>query len=127
MPLLDVSFMTRDPYLSTVFNLTRRLNAVGDDGRVAPTPDQFFQGLQGVVTQQDASMLMQAEDGQTYPKRIFIASTFQFVSAATGYTGDEILWRGVLYICTSSLPYPEFGEGVYEGIFEFRGNIPAAQ
>lgn len=127
MPLLDVGFMTRDPYLSTVFNVLRRLNAVGDNGRVIAAPDQFFKGVQGVVTQQDASMLMQAEDGQTFPKRIFIASTFQFIAEATGYQGDAITWLNVTYICTSSLPYPQFGEGIYEGIFEFRGNVPAAQ
>lgn len=127
MPMLDVSFMTEDPMLADTFQVRRKLNVVGNNGRAQQTPDSFFPSVVGVVTQQSTSELMMAEDGQTFPKRIFIASKFQFVGIATDYQGDEVTWRGVVYICESSLPYPQYGNGVYEAICTFRGNVPAAQ
>lgn len=127
MPQLDVSFMTTDPMLADTFAVRRKLNVVGTDGRAKQVPDTLFPKVRGVVTQQDASILLQAEDGQSFPKRIFIASRFQFIAAATDYTGDEVTWNGIVYICSSSLPYSRFGAGTYEAICDFRGNIPPAQ
>lgn len=127
MPQLDVSFMTSDPMLSDVFDVRRRLNIVRQNGRVDAVPDQLFVGMQGVVTQQDPSELMKTEDGQEMPRRIFIASTFQFIATAPGYQADEITWNGIVYTVTSVLPYSRFGNGTYECIAQFKGPIPAQQ
>lgn len=127
MPMLDTSFVTYDPMLADFFDVRRRLNVMRDNGRVDAVPDELFLGVIGVVTQGDAAEIMRTEDGQTIPKRIFIASMFQFVAAATDYQGDEITWNKVCYRCKECLPYSRYGAGVYEAICEFQGNIPPAQ
>ncbi len=128
MPLLDVSFMTTDPMLADTVAVRRRLNVIGNDGRVTAIPDQLFPNVVGVVTQQDTSMLMRAEDGQSFPKRIFFATKFKLLEAVQGNPGnqpDEVTWRGLIYTVESVLPYPQYGAGTYEVICEFRGVIPA--
>lgn len=127
MPLLDVSFMLDDPMFSDEFSVTRRLNTMGTNGRVTAEPDEVFDGLTGVVTQQDPSTLLRAEDGMTLPRRIFIASRFQFIALAPGYQPDEITWNGTVYTVTSSLPYSRYGSGFYEAIAEVRKAVPPLQ
>lgn len=127
MPLLDCSFMCEDPLLADTFDVRRRVQAVGPDGRVSAVPDEVFTGLIGVVTQQDPSDLIRTEDGQSLPRRIFIASRFAFIAAGPNMQPDEVLWNGVLYTVSSSLPYSRYGAGFYEAILEFRGPVPPIQ
>lgn len=127
MPLLDVSFVLDDVMLADTFDVQRRLNTVGSNGRVTATPDEVFLGVGGVVTQQSSSDLMRTEDGQTIPKRIFIASRFQFMAVTSTNQPDEVTWDGVVYTVTSSLPYSRYGSGFYECVAEYRGPIPPAQ
>lgn len=128
MPLLDVSFMIDDPMFSDEFKVMRRLNLVGTDGRLsADTSDEEFDDLNGVVTQQDPADLIRTEDGMTVPKRIFIASRFQFIAASPTNQPDEVTWNGVKYSIVNSLPYSRYGEGFYEAIAEFRGAVPPLQ
>lgn len=127
MPQLDVSFMLDDPMLADSFSVTRRLNVMGTNGRVTAEPDEVFDNLMGVVTQQNPSDLLRAEDGQTVPRRIFIASRFQFIHIAPGYQPDEITWNGAVYTVSSSLPYSRYGSGFYEAIAEVRQAVPPLQ
>lgn len=127
MPQLDVSFMTMDPMLADSFEVTRRLNVMGNDGRVTAVPDTQYSDLRGVVTQQDPADLIRTEDGQTIPRRIFIASTFQFLAAAPGQQPDEITWDENVYTVSEVFPYSRFGVGTYECIAEVRKMIPEAQ
>lgn len=127
MPLLDVSFMTVDPMLADVFTLNRRLNVVGQDGRVQAKPDQVFVDCLGIITYQDPSDLLRTEDGQSLPRRIFIATCMQLIATGPEYQPDEIEHNGCLYTMTSALPYSRYGAGMYEGVAEYRGPIPPFQ
>lgn len=127
MPLLNVGFMTADPMLADCFSVLRRLDIVASNGRVSANPDQQFQDLHGVVTQQDPSDLIKTEDGQTIPRRILICAQFQFIVEGPGCQPDEITWNGIVYTAVSSLPYSRYGDGHYECIAEFRGPVPPLQ
>lgn len=127
MPLLDVSFMTVDPMLADCFNLNRRLNIVHSNGRVMAEPDQRFENCLGVITYQDPADLIRTEDGQSIPRRIFIATKLQLIGAGPDYQPDEIEHNGCLYTMTQVFPYSRYGAGVYEGIAEYRGPIPPFQ
>lgn len=127
MPLLNVAFMTTDPMVADCFDVRRRLNVVGLNGRVSAEPDQLFQGMLGVVTQQNPADLIKTEDGQSIPRRILICSPFQFIAIAPGQQPDEVTWNGTVYLVTESLPYSRYGEGHYEAIAEYRGPVPPLQ
>ena len=127
MPMLDVSFMLDDPMLSDLFDLQRKLNIIGVNGRVTSTNDSSFTGLSGVITQQDPADLIRTEDGMSVPRRIFIASRMQLVSESLTNQPDQITWNGVLYSVVQVFPYSRYGAGFYEAIAEFRGPVPPLQ
>lgn len=127
MPLLDVAFILDDALFQDGCSVRRRANIVGDNGRVSPLGEEFFNDVGVVVTQQSPQDLMKTEDGQMIPRRIFLASRFQFIALAPGFQPDEIVWNGVAYTVTESLPYSRYGDGFYEVIAEFRNAIPPLQ
>lgn len=118
MPQLDVSFMTADPMLADAFDVVRRREVLVL-GRVTVTTQEFLDEV-GVVTQESPSDLMKNTDAQFVPRRIFVASMFQFYGAVEGYQPDYILWNGSIYEVISVLPYSRFGAGTYEVIAESR-------
>ncbi len=126
MPMLDVGFMTADPMLADGFTLRRRLNVMGDNGRVLANPDQVFECM-GVITYQDPADLLRTEDDQTLPRRIFIATRQQLIAEGPDYQPDEIEHNGCLYTLESALPYSRYGAGLYEGVAIYRGPIPPFQ
>lgn len=126
MPMLDVSWVTLDPMLADVFDVSRRLDIVGTNGRTTPTVVETFPGVVGVVTQQDPGALMRREEGQIVPRRILVASTFAFRGASRetgwalpeGYQPDLIDWNGTTYVVTEVMSYQRFGGGLTEVIAE---------
>lgn len=124
MPLLDVSWVTQDPMLADIFSVTRWANMVGTNGRLQPTITETLQGLMGVVTQQAPSALMNKDDMTIIPRRIFVASIFNFrgptLDPVTGlqYQPDHIQWNGSDYKVVDVLPYSRYGRGVTEVIAE---------
>ncbi len=111
MPLLDVAFMVLDPRLADTFDVRRRTQAGGANGRVYAVPDEVYTDQVGVVTQQDPAAIVRSEDGAVMPRMISIATQFQFVALGPNQQPDEVLWNGALYTVTESLPYSRFGEG----------------
>jgi hypothetical protein len=117
MPGLDVSFMTADPMLADVFDVTRRAETVNSKGRTTVT-NEFFTSVVGVVTQQSPADLMRAPEGQIVPRRIMVCTQFALRGAVVGYQPDLITWNGTQYLVTEVLPYSRFGEGTYEVVAE---------
>jgi len=118
MPDLDVSFVTCDPMLADSFDVIRRTDPVGSNGRTIPTAEESFPSLTGVVTQQDPADLMRRDDGQMVPRMIFVASVFAFRNASVGYQPDQIVWNGTTYTVKQVYPYSRFGPGMYEAVAE---------
>lgn len=114
MPQLDVSFMTSDPMLADCFDVLRRADVVGANGRTTITVTDTFEDCLGVVTQQDPADLMRNDDGQMVPRSILVCSTFAFRGASAGYQPDLIKWNGTSYVVTKVYPYSRFGAGTYE-------------
>lgn len=127
MPSLDVSFVLTDPMIADTFDVKRRGSQVGEDGRVVPY-ERLIRNQKGVITQQDASVLMRAEDAQLVPKSIFIATRFQAMAGGTeSHLPDLIIWDGGTYEVTSCLPYRKYGRGFYEVIAVIKTGINPVQ
>lgn len=116
MPQLDVSFLTVDPMLADTFDVVRR-REVMVNGRATVDEESFLDEM-GVVTQESPAELMKTADLQNVPRRIFVASMFQFYGALEGYQPDDIIWNGTVYTVVVNLPYSRFGAGFYEVIAE---------
>lgn len=114
MPELDVSFVLDDAAFSDSFDVCRRAEVLVD-GRTTVS-EQWFRGVEGVVTQESPSDIMRREEGVSVPQRIFIATRFRVYKAAIGYQPDKIRWNGSDYYVESVLPYSRYGDGFYEVI-----------
>lgn len=125
MPMLDVSFVTQDPMFADTFDVSRRQDVVGANGRTVPTVVETYPGVVGTVTQQDAGTLMRREEGQLIPRRIFVASTFAFRGVSKegpplpdGYQPDLVDWNGTTYVVTEVMSYQRFGRGHTQAVCE---------
>ena len=118
MPRLDVAFMTRNPMLADCFDVTRRNDVIGADGRTTPTPVKVFKGVRGVVTQESPADLIRRDDGQFVPRLITICTTFQVRGEVVGEQPDLVTWNGTMYLVKHVLPYSRFGHGTYEVLAE---------
>ena len=117
MPMLDVAFVLSDPMLADDFNVVRRTDAIGADGRTAPGA-QRIERLWGIVTQGDPADLMRAENGQFVPRTIMVVTAFRLQGAVRGYQPDIIEWGGTQYLVKRVYPYSAFGEGFWEAVAE---------
>lgn len=135
MPMLDVSWVTRDPMLADSFDVFRRRDLVDTNGRTAPTVVETFPGVVGVVTQQSPGDLMRREEGQIVPRRIFIAACFKFYGASreTGWAlpedfqPDLVEWNGTTYVVTEVMSYGRYGRGVWEVVAESMSAVDVPQ
>ena len=118
MPRLDVAFMTKDPMLADCFDVLRREDVVGVNGRTTPTVVKTFQRVRGVVTQQDPADLTRRDDGQMVPRLIQVCTTFAVRGVVTGLQPDLISWNGTQYLVKQVYPYSRFGHGTYEVVAE---------
>lgn len=121
MPDLDVSFVVTDPMLADTFSVTRRQQVLVN-GEMSTT-DTVIPNVIGVVTQESPYMLMTNPDAGIVPRRIFVASQFDFrglSQQADGaiYQPDLITWNGTTYKVLGVLPYQRYGEGITEVVAE---------
>lgn len=113
MPELDVSFLTFDPMLATLFNIERRAQVIGDYGRVSTT-DTLIENVSGVVHRIEGSGLMMNDDKQLIPREISVVTATPVYPALDGQQPDIILWRGGRYKVIDVVEHPQFGAGTYQ-------------
>jgi hypothetical protein len=116
MPQLDVSFMLSDPMLADCFTVTRRADVVGANGRTTPTIVDVFEGITGVVTQQDPADLMREPDGQMVPHSIMVCTCFALRGVVVGAQPDIITFNGTDFLVKTVFAYSRFGNGTYEAV-----------
>lgn len=106
---IDVNAVMLDPLLSTMFDVKRRQEAVGADGRVAIS-DEYFAGLRGVITWEEGP-IMQTPEGVMAKQSIKIATPFSLRDASFGFQPDIVVWEGEEYRITSVKAHRHLGRG----------------
>lgn len=106
-----------DPLLADKFNVTRRAESVGANGRTVVTPTTT-NNVVGVVTMYEDIELLRQEfpEIQFATRVISIVSKFKLQTAVQGYQPDYVTWRGDTYAVKRVSPYPQFGAGFYETV-----------
>lgn len=108
--MFDISFILSDPLLSSTFDVIRRVEAVGANGRGALTPSTI-PAVVGVVTPTDPSKIVR-DDGSTMAEHaIEINSSFVFRDATGTFQPDQIVWKGRTYTVHAIYPFSHFGKG----------------
>lgn len=108
--MLDVSFVLTDPLISDTFDVYRRAETVGSNGRssVGEVP---YPGIVGVVTPQDPSSITRSESSAIVEHAIEINAAFVFREASQGVQPDRIVWRGREYYVDKLYPFSHIGRG----------------
>jgi hypothetical protein len=115
MPNLDVSEVLFDPDLADTFDVRRRSEVVGDDGRPS-IGERTFPRIVGVITPEPPADLVRRDDGQMTTHKISVVTMFRLRSASEGSQPDQVLYGGATYTVTTVLPFSRFGKGFTEAI-----------
>jgi len=114
MALLDVTDVLFDPDFTDAFNIKRRTETVGTDGRVLVGTTTT--ASRGVVTMAGPNDLARLDDAQRMWRVISVVTAANLRGAVNGYQPDVIQWRGDDFIVASIDNYPQFGRGFTQAI-----------
>lgn len=106
---LDVLF---DPDFNSSFNIIRRVETIGQNGRVSYS--QQVIPASGVVTSTGQNTLHRREDYQIGMRGISIVCSMPLLTNTTGKTADVVEWLGSQYLVEHCDLYPQFGTGWYQ-------------
>lgn len=117
MPLLDVSDVLLDPMLADQFDVIRRAEALGTNGRSTLTPTTIPNQV-GVVTMASGNDLIRRDDGSMMSRKISVVTPFRLRGPGNGFAPDQISLGGVIFTVTEILPYNRYGAGFIEALAE---------
>lgn len=113
-PQLDVSSVLLDPMFATSFDVVRRAETVGANGRTALAPTSY-PGQVGVVTPADPDKLERGADGQQQTRAINIRTRFALRDASSGTAPDLVTYDGSQYEVKMVKPW-RYGRGWYTAL-----------
>lgn len=115
MPLLDVTDILFDPDLADTFNVLRRTEVVGGNGRSQVTEARST-CIVGVVTMASPDDLKRFPDAQLTGRTIMVCTPFRLRASGDGFQPDQIEYDGNLYTVVAIDPYTRFGAGFVEAL-----------
>lgn len=110
MPRLDVNDLLFDPDFATTFDVTRKTQLVGDDGRAAFVTD-VTPKVVGVVYPASGKQLVRGSDGEMVQGDITIVTPFKLTNGKGDLDADVISWNGSRYTIKGTNDYSQFGRG----------------
>lgn len=116
MAQLDVNLLLEDPMFLDTFDVLRREEQIGEDGRAASQDPTHYPGIVGSVQYESASETQKGEAGQYSPRNLKIWTAFRLVKASEGFSPDQILWNDELFEILDVQSYANAGRGFYIGV-----------
>lgn len=110
MPYLDVTAVLFDPDFADKFNVIKRVETVGANGR-SVTANQTILNVIGVITAGNQNDLNRREDFQAMTRSISVVTKFRLQGEVQGRQPDLILWLGDYFIVKHTENYSRFGAG----------------
>lgn len=117
MANVDVSEVLLDPDLCDRFDVTRRAEVMGADGR-ASVVGTVFSGVIGVVVASSPSGMERRDDGQMLSHTATVVTKFRLRGPAPGFQPDQITIDGTTFTVLDILPFSRFGAGFVEATAE---------
>lgn len=125
MPLLDVSELLTDPDFATTFNVIRKAETVGGNGRTSVVETRFESQV-GVIINTDPAELDRREDGQTASRVVTIVTQFRLRGPAPGHQPDDVEVDGERMLVTKVIPHTRWGNGFVKAVAQAFATTPAA-
>lgn len=117
MAQLDMSDGIIDPLFLSKFDVLRRAEVVGTNGRNVLTTTTLKDKV-GVITVASSSDLKRYPDLQITNRSIVVVTKFALQGEIVGFQPDLVVWAGSHYLVRAIDPYPQYGSGFYQVIAE---------
>lgn len=117
MPNLDFTDIIEDPDLADSFDVIRRPETVGADGRVQ-IQEIPFPGRLGSVVPGDPHEVMRNDDGAMTGLGISVISRFRFRGETQGFQPDVIIHHGIRFTVKKVVPWTHYGKGFVLAVAE---------
>lgn len=110
MPTLDMTDVLLSPeFLDTTLIVTRRLQAVDDDGYATST--ETSEGFAGVVTVDRSLEYQMLQAGRLISGAIFIATLTRLTAGENERDADIVTYQNRKYFVKGADPYTAYGAG----------------
>lgn len=113
-PQLDVSAVLLDPMFTSSFDVERRAETVGSNGRATLVPSTFA-NVVGVITPADPDRLARESEGQSQTRSINVRTRFMLRDASAGSAPDIVIYDGARYEVKMVKPW-KYGQGWYTAL-----------
>ncbi len=97
------------------FDVIRRVETVGSDGRSTISPTTFL-GITGTVGPASGRELDRLPDLDLSRSTISIVTTFRLQNTSPGRLPDHVIWHGDTYQVLSSSDYTAYGAGFVQAV-----------
>lgn len=112
---LDFSDLLVDPDLSDNFNVLRRAETVGTNGRTTVT-ETTYSGVVGVLTPSSPQDLKIVPEDQLMERHLTITTKFRLQGPSPGVLPDYVQWGGDTFVVIEIEPYTHFGGGFVKAV-----------
>ena len=109
MPTLDVTRVLDNPRFKTSFQVSRKTQVVGTDGRATETGPPSTQS--GVVLPAEGGKLVRTPEGETAMADIEIVTKFLLTEGGGATQADIVTWKGSDYTVVDTNDFSEYGVG----------------
>lgn len=113
-PFLDVSDVLLDPVLAQTFQIKRRTETVGSNGRVSIS--EITHSSIGVICMASGNQLSRLDDSQRMGRHLSIVTKFRLQGPTEGKQPDLIYWEGDWFIVQDLDIYTQYGAGFIQAV-----------
>lgn len=120
MPFLDVSDVLLDPDFASRFDIKRRAETVGSNGRPVVT-ETLIKKQVGVFTVASPNDLDRLSEEDRMGRNFVLVTKARLLgpsqsAAGVKYKPDLVVWQGNSYIVKTMEPYTQYGAGFVQAI-----------
>jgi hypothetical protein len=112
--LLDVSEVLSDPDFCEKVTVRRRQQALDEHGRDYAIETNYL-NVSMVITAGSPNDLQRPEDYESFLRSITVVTKFRLRGQVKDFLPDVVVWRGNNFVVDALDPYPQFGNGFYQG------------
>ncbi len=113
--LLDFTDVIEDEDLSTTFDVIRRTDTVGDNGR-STMATQRFNGIVGIVVPGDPGKLLRTPEAGITQRAVTITTLFRLRAISDGVQPDQVVFEGVVHTVTAVKAWTSMGDGFVKAV-----------
>ncbi len=112
---LDFTDVIEDEDFSTTFDVIRRTDAVGSNGRSSVVENRYV-GIVGIVVPGDPGDLLRTPEAAMTQRGITITTVFRLRAMSEGIQPDQVVYEGIVHTVKAVKPWTSMGIGFTKAV-----------